>query len=171
MNDEFDMLSLPVASNRVSRRPRAPRSPLMWATPLWLAVILAFGSPLHAADRIWSAVVLATRENPPKPPPSRLKAFAGAMEKVFGYNTFYLMGEKTRDIRAGTEEWLVPSKRIYMRVAVLDADRTSYLIRIELYDGKELLVTAEARIARDAPLYIRGPEWGKGQLIALLEVR
>jgi hypothetical protein len=26
-------------------------------------------------------------------------------------------------------------------------------------------------LARDAPLYIRGPAWGKGQLIFLLEVR
>ena len=29
----------------------------------------------------------------------------------------------------------------------------------------------QAKLAQNAPLYIRGPEWGSGQLILLLEVR
>ncbi len=124
-----------------------------------------------ASDRIWSAVVLATREEPPQPVPSKLEEFDSALRQVFGYNSFYLLGDKTRDITAGESEWLVPSKRIFMKFAILETKLAAYRMRIDLYDGKELLVTTEAKLARDAPLYIRGPQWGKGQLIAILEVR
>jgi len=152
--------------------PSQMRLPILSA--FWIALITlssCLGTNAQAGDRIWSAVVLATRENPAKPPPARLADFAGPLQRIFGYNTFYLLGEKTKDIRAGTEDWLVPSKRIFMKVSVLGTSRVSYHTRVDLYDGKELLVTAEARLARDAPLYIRGPAWGKGQLIAILEVR
>lgn len=133
---------------------------------------LAILSPAaQAGDRIWSSIVLATRENTEKPVPRQLVAFAPTMQKVFGYNTFYLLGQKTKDIQTGQAEWLVPSKRIYMKVAILDRTPTAYRTRIELYEDKSLLITTVAMLARNAPLYIRGPQWGKGQLVILLEVR
>lgn len=133
-------------------------------------VALSAGQAI-SGDRIWSAVVLATHEDPPQPVPKKLEEFDSALRRVFGYNSFYLLGDKTGDITAGQSEWLVPSKRIFMKVSILEAKVAGYRMRIDLYDGKELLVTTEAKLARDAPLYIRGPEWGKGQVIAILEVR
>jgi hypothetical protein len=115
--------------------------------------------------------VLATREKPPAPVPRKLESFESALSRVFGYNSFYLLGDKKEEIKTGTEEWLVPSKRIFMNVTVLETLPAGYRMEINLYDGKELLVNTEARLARDAPLYIRGPQWGNGQLIAILEVR
>ncbi len=130
--------------------------------------------PLSGAlggDRIWSAVVLATRETPPRPVPAKLSDFQETLRKVFGYNTFYLLGEKTKDIKSGASEWLVPCKRIYMKTSILETCQTGYRMKIELYNNKDLLVTTEAKLARDAPLYIRGPQWGKGQIVAILKVR
>ncbi|MEX1119066.1 MAG: hypothetical protein WEB60_09755 [Terrimicrobiaceae bacterium] len=124
-----------------------------------------------AGDRIWSAVLLATRETPPPPVPAKLADFEGTLKKVFGYNSFYLLGEKTKDIQSGATEWLVPSKRIFMKTSILESSTTGYRMRIELYNNKELLVTTEAKLARDAPLYIRGPQWGRGQIVAILKVR
>lgn len=135
------------------------------------ALLLMPFASAPAADKIWSAVVLATRENPPAEVPRKLEDLAPTLRKVFGYNSFYLLGEKTETIRSGETEWLVPSRRIYMRLATLESDVAGYLLRIELFNGEELLVTTEARLARDAPLYIRGPQWGKGQIIAILEIR
>lgn len=138
-----------------------------------LAAMLAF-LPLGGAmggDRIWSAVVLATNENPPGAVPKKLADFEETLQRVFGYNTFYLMGEKTKDIQSGATEWLVPSKRIFMKTSILETHTTGYRMRIELYNNNDLLVTTEARLARDAPLYIRGPQWGKGQIVAILKVR
>lgn len=136
-----------------------------------ILLLLGIGSTQAASDRIWSALVLATKENPAGAMPRQLEDFAPAIEKVFGANTLYLLGEKKRDIVDGGEEWLVPSKEFYFKVECLSRDDTAYRLRIDLYRGKELLITTEARLARDAPLYIRGPAWGEGRLIFLLEVR
>jgi hypothetical protein len=103
--------------------------------------------------------------------PSALERFAPTIKKIFGYNSFYLLGEKKRDLISGGEEWLVPSKEFFFKVQCLSQGETSYLLRIELYRDKNLLVTTEAKLARDAPLFIRGPAWGKGHLIFVLEVR
>lgn len=144
---------------------------MKWVCATLLATLLVLPLPARAGDRIWSAIVLATRESPAKPIPAKLSDFGGPLKKIFGYNTFYLLGEKKKDLRLGAREWLVPSKRIFLHVTVLAIGKAHYTMRIALYEGKELLVTTDARLARDAPLYIRGPQWGKGQLIALLEVR
>ena len=122
-------------------------------------------------DRIWSALLLATKEDPPGPVPKTLEKFAPSIRKIFGYDSFYLLGEKKRNLISGGEEWLVPSKEFFFKVQCLSQEETSYLLRIELYRDKTLLVTTEAKLARDAPLFIRGPAWGKGHLIFLLEVR
>ncbi|HEY5704509.1 MAG TPA: hypothetical protein VIS96_02930 [Terrimicrobiaceae bacterium] len=122
-------------------------------------------------DRIWSALVLATKENPPGPIPGALEKFAPAIKRIFGYNTLYLLGEKKRALIWGGEEWLVPSKEFFFKVQCLSQEVTFYTLGIELYRDKNLLLTTEAKLAKDAPLYIRGPAWGKGQLIFLLEVR
>ena len=122
-------------------------------------------------DRIWSALVLATKETTPSAIPGALEKFAPTIKKIFGYNSLYLLGEKKRDLVSGSEQWLVPSKEFFFKVECLSREATSYTLRIELYRDKSLLVTTEAKLAKDAPLYIRGPAWGRGHLIFLLEVR
>ena len=138
------------------------------------AVLLFTVAPpgVHAAgDRIWGALVLATIENSATPVPESLKEFAPAIKKIFGYNSLYVLGEKKRDLFLGSERWLIPTKEFFFRVRCLSQELTSYLLRIELYREKNLLVTTEAKLAKDAPLYIRGPQWGRGLLIFVLEVR
>ena len=136
-------------------------------------LLLAIGMPGAKADgdRIWSALLLATKEDPPGPVPRALEKFAPSVRKIFGYNSLYLLGEKKRDLISGGEEWLVPSKEFFFKVQCLSQEETWYSLRIELYRDKNLLVTTEAKLAREAPLYIRGPAWGKGHLIFVLEVR
>ena len=139
-----------------------------------LVALLLLGGLLSAradGDRIWSALVLATKETPAKPVPEKLSQFAPTIEKVFGYNSLYLLGEKKRDLVSGTEEWLVPSKEFFVKVQSLERQPTFYRLRVELYRDKDLLVTTEVKLAKDAPLYIRGPQWGGGQLVFLLEVQ
>lgn len=136
-------------------------------------LLLTVGTPeaWSESDRIWSALVLATKENPPAPIPASLEEFARPIKKIFGYNSLYLLGEKKRDLISGGEEWLVPTKDFFFRVQCLSQGMTFYTLLIELYHNTNLLVTTEAKLAKDAPLFIRGPAWGRGQLIFLLEVR
>ena len=122
-------------------------------------------------DRIWSAVALATIEHAASPVPNSLKQLASEITEIFGYNSLYLLGEKKRDLSPGREEWLIPTKEFFFKVECLSKELTSYLLRIELYRNQNLLVTTEANLAKDAPLYIRGPQWGRGLLIFVLEVR
>ncbi|HEU4678243.1 MAG TPA: hypothetical protein VFS35_01905 [Terrimicrobiaceae bacterium] len=144
---------------------------MRWCLAAVLLLALGAAPARAAGDRIWSALVLATREDSPPPVPEVLKEFAPAIRKIFGYNSLYLLGEKKRDLYSGGEEWLVPSKEFFFKVQCLAQSPTSYTLRIELYRVKDLLITTEAKLARGAPLFIRGPEWGRGQLIFVLEVR
>lgn len=136
-------------------------------------LVLACGASGARAggDRIWSALILATKENTPSAIPGALEKFAPTIKKIFGYNSLYLLGEKKRDLFTGSEQWLVPSKEFFFKVQCLSGGSTWSTLRIELYRDKNLLVTTEAKLAKDAPLYIRGPAWGSGHLIFLLEVR
>ncbi len=126
---------------------------------------------VRASDEIWTALVLATNETPPAGVPKRLENFSATIKKVFGYNSLYLLGQKTKAFGSGSNEWLVTSKDFFFRVTSLDQTPAHYRLQLELYRGKDLLLTTEADLPRDAPLYIRGPQWGKGQLIFLVEVR
>jgi len=123
------------------------------------------------SDRIWSALVLATKENPARPVPESLTDMAPVIKKVFGYTSLYLLGEKKRNLVSGGEEWLVPSKEFFFKVQCLSREETAYNLRIELYRSEKLLLTTDVKLARGAPLYIRGPMWGEGQLIFLFEVQ
>lgn len=136
-----------------------------------LIVALTACSTYARGDEIWGALILLTTEKEDKPVPAKLKPFAAEIQRVFGGNTLYLLGHKERDLKPGTEEWLIPNKRVFMHVRVKAREKSAYLLEIELYDRTTLLVSAEARLAKEAPLYIRGPQWGPGRLIALLLVK
>jgi hypothetical protein len=138
------------------------------------AVLLLIMAPLGASamgDRIWSALALATVEHPPASVPKSLEGLAPAINEVFGYNSLYLLGEKKRELFYMGEEWLIPSKEFFFKIQCLSQEVTSYILRIDLYREKNLLLTAEAKLSKGAPLYIRGPQWGRGLLIFVLEVR
>ncbi len=137
-----------------------------------LAVLtLLCAATLRAEDRIWAALVLGTNEQPPKAVPKELAAYAAGLKAVFGANTFYVLGVRAQKIREGTEEWIVPSREVFLKMRVLDREPAAYTIQLELYVKKRLVVTTEVRLARGAPLYIRGPAWGRGRLIFILEVK
>jgi len=136
---------------------------------LGLLMLTAIGAQADG-DRIWSALILATQEEPARTVPRELVDLAPALKDVFGYNSFYLLGQKKRDLVSGGEEWLIPSREFFFRVQCLERGTTTYKLRIQLFRDTKLLLTTEAQLARGAPLYIRGPAWGRGHLIFLLEV-
>lgn len=134
-------------------------------------VLLAAVASARADDTIWGGLVLATNENPAKPVPKKLEAFAPTVTSVFGYNTLYLLGDARQAIGAGTESWLIPSREFFFRVTTLSKEPSRYTVRVELFRKESALLTTEAKLALGAPLFIRGPQWGKGQLVLILEVR
>lgn len=128
-----------------------------------------------AADKIWSAVVLATNSPSPKEAPAELREFAPRLKKVFGYSQFELIGAAAEKIEEQNESWLVPSQSFWLSVkarrAMAKEARGGYLLNLQLFHDKRPLLETEAKLAPGSPLFIRGPLYGNGQLIIVLQVQ
>jgi len=127
------------------------------------------------ADKIWSAVVLATNDPSPKEPPPALRGCAARLKRVFGYNQFEIIGSAAQKIEDRTEQWLVPSEHFRLAVRArrsrsIEA-RGGYLLNLQLFHDKRALVDTEAKLAPGSPLVIRGPQYGKGQILFVLQVQ
>jgi hypothetical protein len=130
---------------------------------------------LGKPDRIWSGIIVATNPEKPKEPPTELREFAPRLKRVFGYNQFELVGSATEEIDILEENWLVPSSifplSVRARRAVSKEARGGYLLNLKLFQEKHLLVDTEVKLAPGSPLFIRGPLYGKGQVIIVLQVQ
>jgi len=139
-------------------------------TPAAVATIAPAGQ-----DTIWSGVVIATNVTSPKSPPPELREFASRLKRVFGYNQFELLGSASKPIGNRTENWLVPSQNFWLsanaRRAMSKEARGGYLLNLELFQDQRPLVDTEAKLAPGSPLFIRGPQYGNGQVIIVLQVQ
>lgn len=126
-------------------------------------------------DRIWGAVVFATNEKSPKEAPGQLEPIAGRLRRVFGYNQFEIIGSASEKIDDQDESWLVPSPTFKLGVRARKSRskeaRGGYLLNLRLYHEKRPLVDTEAKLAPGSPLIIRGPQYGKGQLLFVLQIQ
>jgi hypothetical protein len=132
-------------------------------------------APAAAPDKIWSALVVATNAASPKDAPAELREFAPRLKRIFGYNQFDIIGDATVVVDVGTESWLVPSQSFWLgakaRRCLSKEARGGYLLNLQLFHDKRPLVDTEAKLAPGSPLFIRGPQYGKGQLIIVLQVQ
>ena len=132
-------------------------------------------TPAAGNDKIWSALVVATNAASPKDPPAELREFAPRLNRIFGYNQFELVGNATEIIDDKIESWLVPSQSFWLGVKARRCTskeaRGGYLLNLQLFHDKRPLVDTEAKLAPGSPLFIRGPQYGKGQIIIVLQVQ
>jgi hypothetical protein len=132
-------------------------------------------TPVAMTDKIWSALVVATNAESPKTAPAELQEFAPRLKRVFGYNQFELAGSAIQEIDDRNESWLVPSKSFWFglraRRALSKEAQGGYLLSLQLFQDKRPLVDTEVKLAPGSPLFIRGPQYGKGQLIIVLQVQ
>jgi len=126
-------------------------------------------------DKIWSAVVVATDVATPKEAPVELREFAPRLKHVFGYNQFEIVGSATEVIDELAESWLVPSPVFQFSVKARHAPskeaRGGYLLDLRFFQENRPFVDTEAKLAPNSPLFIRGPQYGKGQVIIVLQVQ
>jgi hypothetical protein len=148
------------------------------AAPVAVAKVVAPATAARGAvqnNQIWSALVLATNDPNPKPAPPELREFAPRMKRVFGYNQFELAGSALQDIGDQNENWLVPSKSFWMgikaRRALSKEAQGGFLLSLQLFQDQRPIVDTEVKLAPGSPLFIRGPQYGKGQLIIVLQVQ
>ena len=126
-----------------------------------------------ADDQVWSAVVLAS--NPakgarPKPVPGELAPFAPKLAKLFGYEQFEILGSAVKSLDGHTERWLVPTQNFWVGANAL-RENGSFRLHLEFFHDKRRLIETEARLGRGSPLFIRGPQHARGQLLVVFEIR
>ncbi len=131
-------------------------------------------APAGSASQIWCGLVYATNSTTPKPTPSMLREFVARSTKIYGYNQYELVGSASQEVGAGTESWLVPSKSFFLslrgRRAISKEAQGGFLLDVELYQEKRSLLQTEVKLAPGSPISFRGPQYGKGQLIIVLQV-
>lgn len=151
---------------------RLPRIGLTAVAALWLTLTAAVLTSTARAegDVLYGALILATNAEHPTPPPDELKTQAASLRAVFGYNQFRLLGQKRKAVPTGREDWLVPSRKFFLRVDTKSPVPGGYALGLDLLQEERVVVQADVKLNRARPLFIRGPFVGQGQLIILLMV-
>ncbi len=107
----------------------------------------------------------------PTPIPAELNDLESTLKHLFGYNQFQVIGQARKTLRSGTEDWLASSKYFSLHVdSKSSRGDSSYLLNLQLFQEKKLLLETEARLSKRSPLVIKGPQIGAGQLVLLLVV-
>ena len=140
-----------------------------WAQP---SAVTPADPGVPPPSKLWCALVVATNEREPPPPASPIASYEPVLRQVFGYNRFDLIGERLGVAGPGNTRWLVPSTELYLQAEPRPggADGRSFF-QIRLFQRDRPLFASEIGLTDRSPLYIRGPLWGAGQLILILELR
>src|ERR1051325_337229 len=142
--------------------------PLLIAVVVMLAVGVVSADGAHA---IWSGLVIA--ENVPQPAaiPPELTKFEQTLKDLFGYNQFELIGQSSKTLKSGEEDWLAASKYFALHVDARGENDAGYTLNLKLYKEKDVLLETDANLSRSSPLVIKGPQVGSGQLLLVLMVK
>ena len=128
-----------------------------------------------SGDRIWTAVVLATNPAVAKAAPVELREWAPRLARIFGYRQWEIIGAVTEKVEVNGESWPVPSQNFWLRVkargAVEKEVRGGYLMSLELFQDERPIFATEAKLSPGSPIFIRGPQYGQGQIVIILEVQ
>ena len=125
----------------------------------------------RAAETVWSGLVIA--ENVPQPAamPAELTPIGQTLKHLFGYNQFQVIGQSSKTLKTGQEDWLAASKYFALHVDARGESAAGYVLNLKLYKEKELLLETDAKLGQRSPLVIKGPQVGGGQLLLVLVVQ
>src|ERR1700730_13373731 len=138
---------------------------------LWLALIVSEAVSASAAQTVWSGLVIANNVAQPDPIPAELRGMEGALKKWFGYNQYKVIGQARKSLVTGSEDWMAQSKYFSLLVDSKSGNEDGYLLNLKLFQEKSLLLETEAKVSKDVPLMIKGPQVGDGQLLLLVVVQ
>jgi hypothetical protein len=124
-----------------------------------------------AAPSVWSALVIAQNVPQPAPIPPELTKLEQTLKDLFGYNQFELIGESTKTLKTGQEDWLANSKYFGLHVDARGEHESGYALNLKLYKEQEVLLETDATLSKSSPLVIKGPQVGSGQLLLVLVVK
>ena len=136
------------------------------------AVALMFSAAAaDAGENVWSGIVIANNAAQPTPTPPELTRIEQTLKALFGYNQFKLIGQSNKRLEKGDEDWMAASKYFALHVDSKGETDSGYLLDLQLFQEKKLLLETETKLSKRSPLVIRGPQVGDGQLLLLLVVQ
>jgi hypothetical protein len=137
----------------------------------FIALITSAAPGLRAAETVWSGLVIAENVAQPESIPPELTRIERLLKELFGYNQFQVIGQSSKTLKTGQEDWLATSKFFGLRVDARGESEAGYVLNLKLYKEKELLLETEAKLSKRSPLVIKGPQVGSGQLLLVLVVQ
>jgi opacity protein-like surface antigen len=143
----------------------------LWALIIAVVLVMSAAPASHAAETVWSGLVMAENVAQPQPIPSELNRIEGSLKRFFGYNQFQVIGQSQKTLKTGQEDWLATSKFFGLHVDARGESKGGYVLNLKLYKQKELLLETEAKLSKRSPLVIKGPQVGGGQLLLVLVVQ
>jgi hypothetical protein len=136
------------------------------------AIALTFSAvAAHASENVWSGLVIANNVPRPAPTPPELTRIEQTLKALFGYNQFKLIGQSNKRLEKGDEDWMAASKYFALHVDSKGESDSGYLLDLQLFQEKKLLLETQTKLSKRSPLVIRGPQVGDGQLLLLLVVQ
>ncbi len=136
-----------------------------------ISAILLGPTGVFAAESVWSGLVIAQNVSQPAPIPPELTRVEHALRRLFGYNQFQVIGQSTKTLKSGQEEWMARSKYFSLHVDARGETELGYLLNLKLYKEKQLLLETDTKLSKRSPLVIKGPQVGSGQLLLILVVK
>lgn len=141
----------------------------------WLFAFVLVLAPLSMRasqpENVWSGIVIARNASHPEPTPAQLKPLEKTLHHLFGYNQFKLIGQASKTLKKGDEDWMAQSKYFSLHVDSKGVTNSTYLLDLQLFQERKLLLETEAKLSKTSPLVIKGPQVGDGLLVLLLMVQ
>ncbi|PYI50456.1 MAG: hypothetical protein DMC62_08960 [Verrucomicrobia bacterium] len=137
----------------------------------FIALIMSAAPGLRAAETVWSGLVIAENVAQPESIPLELTRIERLLKELFGYNQFQVIGQSSKTLKTGQEDWLATSKFFGLHVDARGESEAGYVLNLKLYKEKELLLETDAKLSKRSPLVIKGPQVGSGQLLLVLIVQ
>ena len=139
---------------------------------LSLALILGGARAGQGSQTVWSGLVIANNAAKPDPVSPDLTYLEETLKDWFGYNQYQVIGQSRKVLVTGSEDWLAQSKYFSLHIDSKEGnDKTGYRVNLKLFQESNLLLEWEAKLSKERPIIVKGPQVGDGQLILLLVVQ
>jgi hypothetical protein len=133
-----------------------------------------FGLPLLpavAAENFWGCLIYASDTAECNSLPERLRGYEARMSSAFGYSRFCLIAQRQTTFQTQGETGLAFSADLKIVLTSLTGGSDGkYLIRLLFLQSEDPVMETQARVSRNSPLFIRGPNWRDGQIIIVVMV-
>src|SRR2546430_9882303 len=138
---------------------------------LWLGLTFG-GVEARGAETVWSGLVIANNAAKPGPASAELTYLEETLRDWFGYNQYKVIGQSRKVLVTGSEAWLAQSKYFSLHIdSKSGSDKTGYRVNLKLFQESSLLLEWEAKLSKERPIIVKGPQVGDGQLLLLLVVQ